>query len=79
MTREYLVVYEFANGNYSAYAPDLPNCISAGETHEEVRKNMREVVETHVSMLVAQGNPIPSQVTTIIHCPKPVEGTDVQH
>lgn len=79
MTREYLVVYEFANGSYSGYAPDLPGCISTGDTHKEIRENMREVLRNHVSLLVAQGNEIPSQVTTVIHCPKPVEESDVKH
>jgi predicted RNase H-like HicB family nuclease len=79
MTREYLVVYEYANGSYSGYAPDLPGCISAGGTHEEMRKNMRETVENHVGSLVAQGNPVPSLVTHTVHCPKPVEETDTQH
>ena len=79
MKQEFLVVYEFACGSYSGYAPDLPGCISAGDNHEEMRKNMREAVETHISSLVEQGNEIPKQVTTIIHFKKPVEETDVQH
>ena len=73
------MVYQFASGRYSGYAPDLPGCIAAGENHEEMRKNMREAVETHISLLVEQGNEIPSQVTTIVQCPKPVEETDVKH
>jgi predicted RNase H-like HicB family nuclease len=79
MTLEYLVVYEFACGSYSGYAPDLPGCISAGDNHEEMRKNMRKAVETHISSLVEQGKEIPSQVTTTFHFPKPVKETDVQH
>ena len=79
MKREFLVVYEFACGKYSGYAPDLPGCISSGDTHEEMRKNMREAVEAHVSSLAEQGKEIPSQVTSIIHFKKPVEVTDVQH
>lgn len=79
MKQEFLVVYEFACGSYSGYAPDLPGCISAGDNHEEMRKNMRTAVETHISLLVEQGNEIPSQVTTTFHFPKPVKDTDVQH
>jgi predicted RNase H-like HicB family nuclease len=79
MKQEYLVVYEFAKGSYSGYAPDLPGCISIGSNHEEMRKNMREAVEAHISSLVENGKEIPSQVTTTIHFKKPVEETDVQH
>jgi predicted RNase H-like HicB family nuclease len=79
MTREYLVVYELANGSYSGYAPDLPGCITTGNTHEEIRENMRAGVENHVGSLVMQGAEVPSAVVHIIQCPKPVRDTDVQH
>jgi hypothetical protein len=32
----YAVVIEKANGNYSAYVPDLPGCAAMGETVEAV-------------------------------------------
>jgi predicted RNase H-like HicB family nuclease len=79
MKQKFLVVYEFANGRYSGYLPDLPGCISTGDTPEEMRKNMREAVETHVSLLAEQGNEFPRPVTTTIHFAKPVEETDIQH
>ena len=40
---------------------------------------MREAVETHISLLVEQGNEIPKQVTSTIYFKKPIEETDVQH
>jgi predicted RNase H-like HicB family nuclease len=79
MTREFLVVYEFANGSYSGYAPDLPGCISTGENHEAMRTSMRRVVEAHVALLVEQGKEISSSATHTIHFPKPVDETDVKH
>jgi predicted RNase H-like HicB family nuclease len=79
MARKYLVVYEFANGSYSGYAPDLPGCISAGGTHGEMRKNMLEAVETYVRMLVAESKEVPSSVAHIVQCPKPMQPSDVQH
>jgi predicted RNase H-like HicB family nuclease len=79
MTRQFLVVYEFANAGYTGYAPDLPGCISAGRTHEEIRKNMLEVVETYVGMLVAEGKEVPNPVAHIVQCPKPMQPSDVQH
>ena len=79
MNQQFLVVYEFANGSYSGYAPDLPGRISAGGTHEEMRKNMRDTVENHVGSLDAQGNPVPSLVTHTVHCPEPIQESDVKH
>ena len=31
----FLIVIEKANGNFSAYSPDLPGCIATGKTREE--------------------------------------------
>ena len=56
---KYLVIFEKANGNYSAYSPDLPGCIATGVTRDEVEKNIREAVRFHVEGLVEDGLPIP--------------------
>jgi len=45
-------VIEKANGNYSAYSPDLLGCIATGKTIEEVKKNMEEAVNLHIEGLV---------------------------
>ena len=37
----YAVVIEKANGNYSAYVPDLPGCVATGETVEAVEREIR--------------------------------------
>ena len=44
----FLVVIEKANGNYSAYSPDLPGCMATGETREETKRNMHEAIRLHV-------------------------------
>ena len=55
----FLVVIEKANGNYSAYSPDLPGCVATGETHDEVTRSMYEAIELHVQGLLEDGMPIP--------------------
>ena len=55
----YLVVIEKADGNYSAYAPDLPGCVAAGETRDEAERRMREAIGMHVRGLLEDGLPIP--------------------
>ena len=55
----FLVVIEKANGNYSAYSPDLPGCVATGATREEIEQNMREAIEMHVRGLQEDGLPIP--------------------
>ena len=56
---KYLVIFEKANGNYSAYSPDVPGCIATGSTRGEVEKNIREAISFHVEGLVKDGEPLP--------------------
>jgi len=55
----FLVVIEKANGNYSAYSPDLPGCIATGATREEVERNMHEAIELYVKGLLEDNLPVP--------------------
>ena len=55
----FLIVIEKANGNYSAYSPDLPGCIATGKTVEETEKNMYEAIQLHIRGLLEDGLPIP--------------------
>lgn len=55
----FLIVIEKANGNYSAYSPDLPGCIATGSTHQEVELNMHKAIEMHVHGLAEDKLPIP--------------------
>ena len=57
--KEYLVVFEKAEHNFAAYVPDLPGCVSTGETREEVEANIREAIEFHLDGLREMGEPIP--------------------
>lgn len=47
----YAIVIEKAEGNYSAYVPDLPGCVTVGDTVEELMENMREAVEMHLEAI----------------------------
>lgn len=55
----FLIVIKKANGNYSAYSPDLPGCVAAGATHEEVERNMHEAIEMHVRGLLEDNLSVP--------------------
>jgi predicted RNase H-like HicB family nuclease len=56
----YAVVIERAEGNYSAYVPDLPGCIATGATVAEVEAAIREAIVFHVDGLRADGLPVPA-------------------
>jgi predicted RNase H-like HicB family nuclease len=57
---EYAIVIETAPGsNYSAYVPDLPGCVAAAETLDELKQLMREAIEIHIAGMREDGLPIP--------------------
>ena len=55
----FLIVIEKANGNYSAYSPDLPGCIATGDTREAVEQNMHEAIGLHIRGLREDKLPVP--------------------
>ena len=55
----FLIVIEKANGNLSAYSPDLPGCVATGKTRNQVTRNMYEAIELHVQGLMEDKLPIP--------------------
>ncbi|HNR32754.1 MAG TPA: type II toxin-antitoxin system HicB family antitoxin [Candidatus Hydrogenedentes bacterium] len=59
MNIEYTVIYEQGDSNWGAIVPDLPGCVSIGDTFEEVRANIREAIELYIEELRASGEPIP--------------------
>ena len=55
----YAVVIEKAEGNYSAYVPDLPGCVATGATVAEVEAGIRDAIEFHVEGMREDGLVIP--------------------
>ena len=56
----YAVVIEKADGNYSAYVPDLPGCVATGETVNAVEAEIRVAIRFHIDGLKADGLPVPA-------------------
>ena len=55
----FLIVIENAGSNFSAYSPDLPGCVAAGDTREETERSMYEAIQLHVEGLAEDNLPIP--------------------
>ena len=60
MKLKYSVVFERMPNNYGAYAPDLPGCISTGDTWEEVQEMIQEAIVFHVEGMMEDGEPLPT-------------------
>jgi predicted RNase H-like HicB family nuclease len=63
--KEYLVIFEWAGNNYSAYVPDLPGCIATGKTLEATERNMKEAIELYIEALREDGKPVPEPTTQV--------------
>jgi predicted RNase H-like HicB family nuclease len=63
MTR-YTIIIEKGEGNYSAYCPDLPGVVAAGENEEETAELMKEAIEFHLDGLKEDRIPIPEPTTS---------------
>ncbi len=61
----YAIVIEKAEGNYSAYVPDLPGCVATGSTVEEAESQIREAIEFHLDGLREDGSPIPEAASRV--------------
>ena len=56
---KYTVVIEETDNGYSAYAPDVPGCVAAGDTVPEVEDLIREALVLHLESLREHGEPVP--------------------
>lgn len=62
--QKYLVILEHVKGsNYSAYVPDLPGCVSTGDTRLDCLKSIRDAIVMHIEGMREDGLPIPDPST----------------
>jgi predicted RNase H-like HicB family nuclease len=61
---KYVILFEEnTQGHYAAWVPDLPGCISFGDTIDEAKMNIKEAIELHIEGLKAENLPIPKPAT----------------
>lgn len=57
---KYTVVIESAeHGSLSVWVPDLPGCVSTGNTRDEALANIDEAIRGDVETLRSLGEPVP--------------------
>ena len=61
----YAIVIEKAEGNYSAYVPDLPGCVATGDTAATVEREIRDVIRFHIEGLKEDGLPVPQPTSSV--------------
>lgn len=68
----YVVLIERGETGYGAYVPDLPGCVAAAKTREEVEQLIREGIALHLEALAEDGDPIPSPTVDAISVDAPL-------
>ena len=61
----YAIVIEQAEGNFSAYVPDLPGCVATGATLSEAEAEIREAIALHLEGLQEDGMPVPPSLSQV--------------
>lgn len=57
---DYLILIEGDSvTNYSAWSPDLPGCVAAGDSIEQTVALMREAIELHLAGIAEDGEAVP--------------------
>jgi predicted RNase H-like HicB family nuclease len=57
---QYAIIIEQSDSGFGAYVPDLPGCVAAGQSEDEVRELIREAIEFHLDGLREEGQPLPA-------------------
>ena len=63
---KYAVIIEDAGSNLCAYVPDLPGCVSAGHSLEEVTANIQEAIAMHIESLIEYGEEVPQPSSRVL-------------
>jgi len=53
-----IVEIYYTGGNCSAHVPELPGCVSVGDTPEEIRHNIKEAIDGHITVSLEDRDPI---------------------
>ena len=59
----FTVVIEKAGSNYSAYVPDLPDCVATGATVQETESEIRNAIRFHLDEMKKDATNAPPVAT----------------
>lgn len=64
MRRSYRVLLEQdEDGKFTATVPELPGCISSGNSRDEALENVKEAIEAYIESLEKHDEPVPPSIT----------------
>ena len=59
------MLFERSGDGYGAYVPDLPGCVTVGDTLGEARNNIQEAISGHLATMMAHNETV-LQPTTLV-------------
>ena len=75
--RQYLVVIEPSTTGYGAYVPDVPGCVAVAETRADVEQLIHEALESHLEVMLENGESLPDAVSAMITVDVRVPATQI--
>jgi predicted RNase H-like HicB family nuclease len=63
--RRYPVIIEQTGTGFSAYSPDVPGCVAAGDTQEETRSNFQHALAEHFEAMREIAETIPEPHSSV--------------
>ncbi len=63
MNMKYLVVVEKGETGFEAYVPDLPGCVAAAASREEVVTLIQEAIKFHIEGLKESCDSVPQPIS----------------
>ena len=65
MKLTYTVVFVLDANGWGAYVPDVPGCVSVGDTWEKMLEMIEEALTGHIEVMLEYGEPVPESRMSI--------------
>jgi predicted RNase H-like HicB family nuclease len=59
------IIERASDGSYSAYVPDLPGCTTSADSLDEIRRSIKDAVDSYIDSLREHNEPIPAPSSMI--------------
>jgi predicted RNase H-like HicB family nuclease len=59
------IIEKADDGSYSAYVPDLPGCTTCADSIEDIRRSIKDAVDSYLDSLREHNEPVPTPSSVI--------------
>lgn len=66
-----IVIHKDPDSDYCVTVPDLPGCITAGDTLEDAQNQAVEAIQCHIEGMLLDGEPVPEAKEIVFHQDNP--------